>query len=76
MVLNLLIIEWSRVAGLQAKGLASSPVGFYDLLQNRITIHFKSKEVVAAGHPEFDLKLNKKMTYEMVSHIPSNIDLG
>ncbi|PVF96522.1 cysteine proteinase [Serendipita vermifera] len=57
-----------EIASLEARGLASSPPKFYDILQNRIIIHFKPKNGTALGSPEFDLELSKKMTYEMMAY--------
>jgi hypothetical protein len=58
------------IADLEAQGLASSPVAFYDFLQNRVVIHFRPKDETDA-EAGFDLTLSKKMTYEMVSN-PKN----
>jgi ICP0-binding domain of Ubiquitin-specific protease 7 len=56
---------FSSVADLENQGLASSPVAFYDFLQNRVIIHFRARDEV---EPEagFELTLSKKMTYDMV----------
>jgi hypothetical protein len=53
------------ILDLENQGLASSPVAFYDFLQNRVIIHFRPYDDV---DPEagFDLTLSKKMTYDMV----------
>jgi ubiquitin carboxyl-terminal hydrolase 7 len=53
---------------LEAQGLYSNPIQFYDFLQNRVLITFRPKfDAVDDAHPEFDLTLSKKMHYETVS---------
>ncbi|PVF96521.1 cysteine proteinase [Serendipita vermifera] len=59
-------LDQQEVADLEVKGLASSAVKFYDILLNRIMIHFKAKNGAAQETPDFDLSLSKKMTYEMM----------
>lgn len=56
------------IADFESQGLASSPVAYYDFMQNRVVIHFRPKDET---DPEagFDLTLSKKMTYEMVRRL-------
>ncbi|KDN51670.1 hypothetical protein RSAG8_00216, partial [Rhizoctonia solani AG-8 WAC10335] len=55
-----------EVSDLEAQGLMSSPIQFYDLLQNRVLIKFKPR-FEEAGQEEFDLVLSKKMNYDTLA---------
>ncbi|KDQ18041.1 hypothetical protein BOTBODRAFT_29357 [Botryobasidium botryosum FD-172 SS1] len=57
-----------EVHDLDAQGLYSTPVQFYDFMQYRVLITFKPKyEEVGRESEEFELVLSKKMNYEMMS---------
>lgn len=56
---------WRRISDFEAQGLLSTPIQFYDLLQNRVLIKFKPR-FEEAGQAEFDLVLSKKMNYDTV----------
>ena len=57
-----------EVQDLEAQSLYSSVPQFYDFLQNRVLVQFKSRFEDPTGKvPDFDLVLSKKMTYEVVS---------
>ncbi|TDL18071.1 hypothetical protein BD410DRAFT_806893 [Rickenella mellea] len=51
---------------LDAQGLFSNPIQFYDFLQNRVLILFRPKNEVPDEnlYPEFELTLSKKMNYD------------
>ena len=55
-----------RVADMENQGIYSSPVSYYDFLQNRVMVHFKPKDEDSEKAAEFNLTLSKKMTYDMV----------
>ncbi|KAG8763667.1 hypothetical protein FRC11_014280 [Ceratobasidium sp. 423] len=55
-----------EISDLEAQGLMSSPIQFYDLLQNRVLIKFKPR-FEDVGHEEFDLVLSKKMNYDTLA---------
>lgn len=55
----------SRISDFEAQGLLSTPIQFYDLLQNRVLIKFKPR-FEDTGLEEFDLVLSKKMNYDTV----------
>ncbi len=58
----------NRIHDLEAQGLYSNPLQFYDFLQNRVMIIFKPKfEEIDQEHPEFSLILSKKHNYDTVS---------
>ncbi|KAG8854609.1 hypothetical protein FRB91_003318 [Serendipita sp. 411] len=59
-------ISEKDIIDLENQGLASSPVAFYDFLQNRVIIHFRPKDEQSMDEG-FDLTLSKKMTYDMMS---------
>ncbi|KAG8830769.1 hypothetical protein FRC17_004264 [Serendipita sp. 399] len=59
-------ISEKDIIDLENQGLASSPVAFYDFLQNRVIIHFKPRDDQSMEEG-FDLTLSKKMTYDMMS---------
>ena len=50
---------------LENQGLYSSAPAFYDFLQNRVLVQFRSKN--DETKPEFELMLSKKQTYDVVS---------
>lgn len=54
-----------RVHDIDTQGLQSTPIGYYDFLQNRVMIIFRPK--VDEGDPEFNLVLSKKHNYDTVS---------
>jgi ubiquitin carboxyl-terminal hydrolase 7 len=57
-----------RIHDLESQGLHSSPIQYYDFLQNRVMIIFKPKfEEPDDNHPEFNLVLSKKHNYDTVS---------
>ena len=57
--------------GPESKGLYSSPMEFYDFLQNRVTILFRPKfDEPGADQPEFSLRLSKKQNYDTVGSRP------
>ncbi|KAF8319268.1 cysteine proteinase [Clavulina sp. PMI_390] len=58
--------EYLRAHDYEAQGMYSSPIGYYDFLQNRVMIFFKPKFEEQGGE-EFELVLSKKMNYEMMS---------
>lgn len=46
---------------------------FYDFLQNRVLVQFKLRHDDPSGRTaDFEIVLSKKMTYEVVSLIPSH----
>ena len=49
----------------------SSPIGYYDFLQNRVLIRFKPKFEDSEDKEEFELVLSKKMNYETVRVVRS-----
>jgi hypothetical protein len=56
-----------RIHDLDAQGMYSNPIHFYDFLQNRVMIIFRPKfEEPDHDHPEFSLILSKKHNYDMV----------
>ncbi|KAB5596509.1 Ubiquitin carboxyl-terminal hydrolase [Ceratobasidium theobromae] len=55
-----------ETSDLETQGLLSTPIQFYDLLQNRVLIKFKPR-FEEAGHEEFDLVLSKKMNYDTLA---------
>ncbi|CAE6431473.1 unnamed protein product [Rhizoctonia solani] len=55
-----------ETSDLEAQGLLSTPIQFYDLLQNRVLIKFKPR-FEDAGQEEFDLVLSKKMNYDTLA---------
>lgn len=55
----------------EAQGLYSSPIGYYDFLQNRVLIRFKPKFEDSGDKEEFELVLSKKMNYETVRAVRS-----
>ncbi|PVG02230.1 putative ubiquitin-specific processing protease 21 [Serendipita vermifera] len=59
-------ISEKDILDLESQGLASSPVAYYDFLQNRVVIHFKPRDEIDTD-AGFDLVLSKKMTYEMMA---------
>jgi ubiquitin carboxyl-terminal hydrolase 7 len=57
----------SRVQDAEAQGKYSSPIQYYDFLQNRVMIVFRPKyEEVDLNNPEFHLTLSKKQNYDLV----------
>jgi ubiquitin carboxyl-terminal hydrolase 7 len=54
-----------RISDFEQQGLLSTPIQFYDLLQNRVLIKFKPR-TEDSGLEEFDLVLSKKMNYDTV----------
>jgi ubiquitin carboxyl-terminal hydrolase 7 len=46
--------------------MCSSPIAFYDFLQNRVLLLFKPKFEDQGGE-EFELVMSKKANYELVS---------
>lgn len=55
-----------EISDFEAQGLLSTPIQFYDLLQNRVLIKFKPR-FEDAGLEEFDLVLSKKMNYDTLA---------
>jgi ubiquitin carboxyl-terminal hydrolase 7 len=58
-----------RIHDVEAQGLYSNPLQFYDFLQNRVMIIFKPKFEEANPETEFSLVLSKKHTYDLVRMI-------
>jgi ubiquitin carboxyl-terminal hydrolase 7 len=57
-----------EIHDLDAQGMYSNPIHFYDFLQNRVMIIFRPKfEEPDHDHPEFSLILSKKHNYDMMS---------
>jgi ubiquitin carboxyl-terminal hydrolase 7 len=57
-----------RIHDLDAQGLYSNPIQFYDFLQNRVMLIFRPKfEEPDHDQSEFSLILSKKQNYDMVS---------
>ncbi|RXK41314.1 ubiquitin carboxyl-terminal hydrolase 7 [Tremella mesenterica] len=58
-----------EVQDLEGQSLYSSVPQFYDFLQNRVLVQFKSRYEDTTGKvPDFDLMLSKKMTYDVMAH--------
>ncbi|KAF8921385.1 ubiquitin carboxyl-terminal hydrolase 5 [Mucidula mucida] len=55
----------NEVHDIDTQGLQSTPIGYYDFLQNRVMIIFRPK--VDEGDPEFNLVLSKKHNYDTMS---------
>jgi ubiquitin carboxyl-terminal hydrolase 7 len=56
-----------RAYDLEAEGKYSSPIQYYEFIQNRVKIQFRPKyEEVDATNPEFELTLSKKQNYDTV----------
>jgi ubiquitin carboxyl-terminal hydrolase 7 len=64
-LVHLTTVPFYRSHDLESQGLYSSPVHYYDFLQNRVMIFFKPK-FEDLDKEEFELILSKKMNYEMV----------
>ncbi|KAH8833816.1 hypothetical protein DL96DRAFT_465037 [Flagelloscypha sp. PMI_526] len=61
-------ISESQAQELEASGMDSNPVKYYDFLQNRVMITFRPKlEEPSDTHPEFPLVLSKKQNYDAMS---------
>ncbi|TFY81764.1 hypothetical protein EWM64_g2248 [Hericium alpestre] len=61
-------ISDKEVHDLESQGLYSNPLQFYDFLQNRVMIIFRPKfEEPDHDHPEFNLVLSKKQTYDTMA---------
>lgn len=59
-------IPEKEASDIEDQGLHSSPIGYYDFLQNRVLIFFKPK-YPEQDTEEFELVLSKKMNYEIMS---------
>ncbi|KIY50921.1 ubiquitin carboxyl-terminal hydrolase 5 [Fistulina hepatica ATCC 64428] len=60
----------NEVRDLESQGLYSSPVHYYDFLQNRVMILFRPKpppEEPTPDYPEFHLVLSKKQNYDVMA---------
>ena len=55
-----------RIHDLEAQGLYTNPVQYYDVLQNRVMIIFRPKFENPDPDAEFTLILSKKQNYETV----------
>ncbi|KAI0318629.1 ubiquitin carboxyl-terminal hydrolase 5 [Amylostereum chailletii] len=61
-------ISEKEVHDLEAQGLYSNPMQFYDFLQNRVMIIFRPKlEDISPQHPELNVVLSKKQTYDTMA---------
>ncbi|KAI6021205.1 ICP0-binding domain of ubiquitin-specific protease 7-domain-containing protein [Pisolithus marmoratus] len=61
--------ETKEFRNLETQGLYSNPIHFYGFLQNRVMIVFRPKlEKPDTGHPEFNLVLSQKHTYDTMAH--------
>ncbi|KAF4576508.1 hypothetical protein EYR40_000746 [Pleurotus pulmonarius] len=61
-------ISEKEIHDLEAQGLYSNPVQYYDFLQNRVMIIFRPKfDEPDHDHPEFSLVLSKKQNYDIMS---------
>ena len=61
-----------RIHDLEAQGIYSNPMQYYDFLQNRVMVVFRPKfEEPDQDHPEFSLILSKKHNYDIVRLKPS-----
>ena len=57
-----------RIHDLEAQGLYSNPIQFYDFMQNRVMIVFRPKfEEISDENKELQVVLSKKHTYDVVS---------
>ena len=56
---------FARSYDVESQGLYSSPVQYYDFLQNRVLVHFKPK-FEESDKEEFNLILSRKTNYDTV----------
>ncbi|KIY70003.1 ubiquitin carboxyl-terminal hydrolase 5 [Cylindrobasidium torrendii FP15055 ss-10] len=56
----------SQIHDLEAQGLHSNPIAYYDFMQNRVMVIFRPK-LEDSGEPEFNLVLSKKHNYDTMS---------
>ena len=57
----------TEIHDLEAQGLYSNPIQFYDFLQNRVMINFRPKyDEVSDENKELSIVLSKKHTYDIV----------
>lgn len=64
------VLTDARIHDLEAQGLYSNPLQYYDFLQNRVMIIFRPKfEEPDNDRPEFNLILSKKHNYDIVSSL-------